>query len=77
MADHRFTELAEREHGIEFCQAFRDEVDWIIGGKDGTYWFAIMQTDMKHICPDISRFFCSRDSADAKMNGKSGFVRIL
>ena len=43
MADHRFTDLVEREHGIEFCQAFRDEVDWIIGGKDGTYWFAIMQ----------------------------------
>lgn len=43
MEDSRFIELVEREKGFEFCQAFRDEVDWIIGGKDGTYWFTFMQ----------------------------------
>ena len=26
-----------------FYQAFRDEVDWIIGGKGDTCWFAVMQ----------------------------------
>ncbi len=39
----RFRELVEREHGFEFYQAFRDEVDWIIGGRDDTYWFVIMK----------------------------------
>ncbi len=43
MDAYRFTELAEKEQGFEFCQAFRDEVDWIIGGKDGTYWFVILK----------------------------------
>ncbi len=43
MKNYRFTELAEREKGFEFCQAFRDEIDWIIGGKDDTYWFAVME----------------------------------
>ncbi len=38
-----FTELAERENGFEYCQAFRDETDWIIGGKNGTYWFAVVK----------------------------------
>ncbi len=42
MDSYRFLELADREKGFEFYQAFRDEVDWIIGGKDDTCWFVIM-----------------------------------
>ena len=41
MENYRFLELAEKENGFEFYQAFRDEVDWIIGGKNGTFWFAV------------------------------------
>ena len=33
MESYRFTELVEKENGFEFYQAFRDEVDWVIGGK--------------------------------------------
>ena len=43
MKTYRFLELVEKEKGFEFYQAFRDEVDWIIGGKGDTYWFAVMQ----------------------------------
>ena len=43
MANYRFSELAEKEKGIEYYQAFRDELDWVIGGKDGTYWFMILK----------------------------------
>ena len=43
MESYRFMELVEKEKGFEFYQAFRDEVDWIIGGKDGTYWFSVLK----------------------------------
>lgn len=43
MGNYRFVELAEKENGFEFCQAFRDEVDWLIGGKGDTYWFAVLK----------------------------------
>ena len=43
MESYRFMELVEKEKGFEFYQAFRDEVDWIIGGKDGTYWFTVLK----------------------------------
>ena len=43
MESYRFMELVEKEKGFEFCQAFRDEVDWVIGGRDGTYWFAVLK----------------------------------
>ena len=33
MKTYRFMELVEKEKGFEFYQAFRDEVDWIIGGS--------------------------------------------
>ena len=36
MADYRFLELVKKENGFEFYQAFREEVDWIMGGKDDT-----------------------------------------
>lgn len=43
MDNYRFLELVEKEKGFEFYQAFRDEMDWIIGGKDDTVWFAVME----------------------------------
>ncbi len=43
MENYRFMELVEREKGFEFYQAFRDEVDWIIGGYHNTYWFVVMK----------------------------------
>ena len=43
MGNYRFTELAEQENGFEFCQAFRDEQDWLMGGRDNTCWFAVLQ----------------------------------
>ncbi|MCR4656673.1 MAG: hypothetical protein K5770_10650 [Lachnospiraceae bacterium] len=43
MEGFRFTELVNKENGFEFCQAFRDEVDWIMGGRDDTYWFAVLK----------------------------------
>ncbi len=43
MENYRFLELVEKEKGFEFYQAFRDEVDWIIGGKGDTFWFAVMK----------------------------------
>ena len=43
MERYRFVELVEKEKGFEFYQAFRDEVDWVIGGKNNTYWFAVLK----------------------------------
>lgn len=43
MENCRFTELVKKENGFEYYQAFRDEVDWILGGKGDTYWFVIMK----------------------------------
>ena len=43
MENYRFMELVEKENGFEFYQAFRDEVDWIIGGKGDTFWFTVMK----------------------------------
>ena len=43
MENYRFMELVEKENGFEFYQAFRDEVDWVIGGKGDTYWFTILK----------------------------------
>ena len=43
MDSYRFMELAKKENGFEFYQAFRDEVDWAIGGKGDTVWLAVLQ----------------------------------
>ena len=43
MENYRFMELVKKENGFEFYQAFRDELDWIIGGKDDTCWFTVMK----------------------------------
>jgi len=43
MDNYRFMELVEKEEGFEYYQAFSDELDWVMGGKDDTYWFVIMK----------------------------------
>jgi len=43
MESYRFADLVEKEKGFEFYQAFRDEVDWVIGGKNHTYWFVVLK----------------------------------
>ena len=39
--EKRFMNLVEEYQGFEFCQAYRDDVDHIIGGKGNTYWYII------------------------------------
>ncbi|MBQ9910092.1 MAG: hypothetical protein IJM50_01055 [Lachnospiraceae bacterium] len=43
MDDLRFMELVRKEQGFEFYQAFRDEVDWVMGGREDTCWFVIIK----------------------------------
>ncbi len=43
MEKDRFLELVEKENGFEFYQAFRDEVDWVIGGRDDTVWLSVLK----------------------------------
>ncbi len=43
MEKYRFLELIKKEDGFEFCQAFRDEADWVIGGRDNTCWFVVIK----------------------------------
>ena len=43
MEEYRFLELVEKEQGFEFCQAFREEVDWIMGGKGNSVWFVVLK----------------------------------
>ena len=41
MSAERFIRLVEEYNGFEFCQAYRDDVDHIIGGKGNTFWYVI------------------------------------
>ena len=43
MSAEKFMKLVEEQKGFEFSQAYRDDVDHILGGKDGTYWYVIMK----------------------------------
>lgn len=41
MSAERFVQLVEEQKGFEFIQAYRDDIDYIIGGKGNTYWFSV------------------------------------
>ena len=41
--EERFMGLATENGGFEFYQAYRDDVDHVLSGKDGTYWYVIMK----------------------------------
>lgn len=43
MYEEKFLKLVEENGGFEFCQAYRDDVDHVLGGKDDTCWYVIMQ----------------------------------
>ena len=43
MFEEKFIQLVEETNGFEFYQAYRGDVDHVIGGKDGTYWYVIMK----------------------------------
>ena len=41
--EERFVKLVEDNGGFEYYQAYRNDVDLILGGKGGTYWYVIMK----------------------------------
>ncbi len=41
MSAEQFMKLVEEHKGFEFYQAYRDDIDHIIGGKGSTCWFVI------------------------------------
>ncbi|MBR6321559.1 MAG: hypothetical protein IKR59_01705 [Lachnospiraceae bacterium] len=43
MSEERFLKLVEGYQGFEFCQAYRDDEDHILGGKDNVCWYVIMK----------------------------------
>ena len=43
MFEERFIRLVEENGGFEFYQAYRGDVDHILGGRDGVYWYAVMK----------------------------------
>lgn len=43
MNEERFISLVEDNSGFEYYQAYRGDVDHVLGGKDGTYWYVIMK----------------------------------
>ena len=45
MFEERFMKLVEENDGFEYYQAYRNDVDHILGGKDGTYWYVVMKKD--------------------------------
>ena len=43
MSAERFMQLVVEKHGFEFVQAYKDDVDLFLGGKDGTFWYVVMK----------------------------------
>ena len=43
MFEERFIQLVEENGGFEYYQAYRNDVDHILGGKGDTYWYVIMK----------------------------------
>ena len=43
MSAERFMQLVVENHGFEFVQAYKDDVDLFLGGKDGTFWYVVMK----------------------------------
>ncbi len=39
----RFIELVRKYDGFEFYQAYRDDVDHVMGGKGNTFWYTVMK----------------------------------
>ena len=43
MSADRFIQLVEENQGFEFYQAYQNDVDHVLGGKGGTYWYVILK----------------------------------
>ena len=43
MFEEKFIKLVEENGGFEFYQAYRGDVDLILGGKGNTYWYVMMK----------------------------------
>ena len=43
MSEERFIRLVQENGGFEFYQAFSNDVDHILGGKDGVFWYTIIK----------------------------------
>ncbi len=43
MFEEKFIKLVEENGGFEYYQAYRGDVDLILGGKDNTYWYVVMK----------------------------------
>ena len=43
MSSEQFIKLVEDNDGFEFYQAYQNDVDHILGGKENTYWYIIMK----------------------------------
>ncbi len=41
MLEERFIQRVEENGGFEFCQAYRGDVDHVLGGKDGVFWYVV------------------------------------
>ena len=41
--EERFVKLVEDNSGFEYYQAYRNDVDLILGGKGNTFWYAVMK----------------------------------
>ena len=43
MFEEKFIQLVGENGGFEFYQGYRNDVDHVLGGKDGTFWYVIMK----------------------------------
>lgn len=43
MFEERFMKLVDENGGFELYQAYKGDVDHVLGGKNGTYWYVIMK----------------------------------
>ena len=41
--EERFIRLVEENGGFEYCQAYRNDVDLVLGGKGDTCWYVVMK----------------------------------
>ena len=41
MSEEKFVRLVNENQGFELVQAYKDDVDLFLGGKDGTFWYVV------------------------------------
>ena len=48
MFEEKFIKLVEENGGFEYYQAYRGDVDLILGGKGDTFWYVVMKKRQGH-----------------------------